>query len=314
MLYTSTRGDKDAFTAPRTLAADNAPDGGLFVPFRLPSFSPEEMLRFAGLSFGEAVAEILNVFFSCRLTGWDVDFAVGRNPVKFHQMNHRLFVGELWHNAGEDYNYLLRKLHERIRLEESGRMPTDWARVAIRIAVLFGVFSCLMKEGSVDSTRPVDLAVAADDFAHPMAAWYGRKMGLPIGTITCGCITNSGLWDLLSHGEYNGASVPAEFRAPLERFLRETLGTQASVLYGHCCDTGRTYSVPEQNMDTLRSGMFAAVVGKTRISSLVDTVFKTSGYRLSEEAALAYGALQDYRARNTVGRNSLILSDSRSGL
>lgn len=314
MLYTSTRGEKDAFTAPRTLSSDIAPDGGLFVPFRFPIYSPKEIRSFAELSFGESVAKILNLFFSSKLTGWDVDFAVGRMPVKFFRMNHRLIVGELWHNVGGDYSHFVNKLYERICLAESSKLPTDWARVALRIAVLFGVFSRLMSEGFVGSDRPLDLALNADDFTLAMAAWYCRKMGLPIGVIICGCIGNSGLWDLLSRGEYSAASVPEEIWLPHERIVYETLGVQASAEYSRRCAAGRPFLSPEESFERLRSGIFASVVGKERVNSLVNSVFTSSGYRFSEEAAVAFGALQDYRAGNNEGRSSLILADSNPGI
>lgn len=314
MLYTSTRGDKDAFTAPRTLLSDISPDGGLFVPFRLPVFSQEEIRAFGQLSFGESVAKILNTFFSCRLTGWDVDFAVGREPVKLFQMNHRLIVSELWHNAGGDYSYLVQKLYDRIRLPDSRENPTEWARIAIRIAVLFGIFSCMLRDRYDASGKTVDLAVSADDFALPMAAWYCKRMGLPIGMIACGCSNDSSLWDLLNHGEYSASAVAPELWMPYERLLRETLGTHASVEYSRRCSDGKTFAIPEPALTHLSSGMFAAVVGTGRVNSLISTVFRSSGYRLSKECAIAYGALQDYRTGNNVSRNSLILADTNPAI
>ena len=52
MLYVTTRDDKDAYTAHRTLHSDFAPDGGQFVPFKLPVFTEEEIKRFADGNFG----------------------------------------------------------------------------------------------------------------------------------------------------------------------------------------------------------------------------------------------------------------------
>ena len=43
MLYITTRGDRDAFTAHRTLCTDRAPDHGCFIPMRFPKFSEKEI-------------------------------------------------------------------------------------------------------------------------------------------------------------------------------------------------------------------------------------------------------------------------------
>ena len=43
MLYVTTRNNRDAYTAQRVLRENRGPDGGLYVPFREPVFSREEI-------------------------------------------------------------------------------------------------------------------------------------------------------------------------------------------------------------------------------------------------------------------------------
>ena len=81
MLYVTTRGKYDAFTAARTMNLDRGPDGGLFIPFRLPQLTRDEIIALGSKTFGQNVADILNLFFSTRLSGWDVDMTIGRSPV-----------------------------------------------------------------------------------------------------------------------------------------------------------------------------------------------------------------------------------------
>ena len=312
MLYTSTRDDKDIFTSGRVLGTDYAPDGGLFMPFRLPIFTSDEILKILALPFGDAVSSVFNMFFSGHLTGWDVEFAIGRVPVKLFQMNHRLIVAELWHNPGEMFDYVAEKLYDCVKVSDSRTEPTEWVKIAVRISILFGVFALMRKTDCLDTSGTVDIAIPADAFSVPMAAWYARKMGLPIGMIICGCNTNSGLWDLLRKGEYNTATAPLGAKLGHERLVCESLGTEACKQYVHLCNTGKIYAVPEENLQTLNDGLDAAVVGKARVESLIHAVRNSTGYHLSENAALAYGALQDYRAGSGEGRISLILADVKA--
>ena len=312
MLYVSTRDHLDAFTTGRVLDADYAPDGGLFVPFRLPVFSFEEVEGILSLSFGDAVSKIFNLFFTGHLTGWDVEFAIGRVPVKLFQMNHRLIVAELWHNPGGMFDYIVEKLYACVHSDACRNKPTEWVKLAVRISVLFGVFTLVQKDGYVAAHGTVDLALPADDFSVPMAAWYARKMGLPIGMVICGCNMNSGFWDLLRKGEYNTAAAPAVTRIGHERLVRECLGVEACKKYVFQCDAGRVYTLTDDARETLGEGLYAAVVGKARIESLENAVRKSTGYYLSEGAALAYGALQDYRAGSGEGRISLIFTDVKA--
>jgi len=98
VLYKTTRDDNDTYTAHRVLHENRASDGGVFIPFRMPLFSEKEIAELVSVGFGETVAAILNKFFSCHLTGWDVDFCIGRNAIKLDTMSHRMVVAELWHN------------------------------------------------------------------------------------------------------------------------------------------------------------------------------------------------------------------------
>lgn len=313
MLYITTRENKDAYTAARTLAQDKAADGGVYVPFRLPEYTKEEILSLKLKTFGQAVADVLNVFFASRTTGWDVDLCIGKNPVKLLSMNHKISVAELWHNPEREYSYIVKKLYERIlRPQNSNRDPSQWAQIAVRIAVLFGVFGELLRSEITDGVQPVDLAVPAKDFSVPMACWYARKMGLPIGVIVCGCDMNSGLWDLIRRGEFSTASPSCDAqqeRAGLERLIQGTLGCDEVNRYLECCQNRRTYTVVDEAFSELRNGLFTAVVGKNRVDLIMSSLNKTGAHVFDFDVALSYGALQDYRAGNSEGRTALLLSD-----
>ena len=82
MLYVTTRNKHDAYTAHRTLLADRAPDGGLYLPFRLVTLDHQQVLALANKTFGQCVAEILNRFFACQLTGWMWSFALADTPLR----------------------------------------------------------------------------------------------------------------------------------------------------------------------------------------------------------------------------------------
>ena len=60
MLYVTTRNNRDAYTAQRVLRENRGPDGGLYVPFREPVFSREEIDALKEKSFHQCVAEVLN--------------------------------------------------------------------------------------------------------------------------------------------------------------------------------------------------------------------------------------------------------------
>ena len=243
MLYLTTRSSRDAYTAQRALRESRGPDGGMYLPFRGPSFAPEDWKKLSAMPFGQRVAEILNRLFQMRLTCWDVDVCIGRNPVNIESLGHRTLVAELWHNAGQSYDYLARELAEQLLNESS--CQSGWLSIALRIAMLFGIYGQLPG----DSLEPVDISVISGDFAAPISAYYARAWGLPIGNIVCCCNENSGLWELLRHGQLrtDTASVPtilpeADVAVPenLERLVYEAGGTDEVERYLASCRRGGT--------------------------------------------------------------------------
>ena len=70
MLYKTTRNDQDAVTVQNVLTRNMGEDGGLYLPIHFPKFTEEEQKRLCALSFNQRLAEILNLFFSTKLTGW----------------------------------------------------------------------------------------------------------------------------------------------------------------------------------------------------------------------------------------------------
>lgn len=308
MLYVSTRNNTDSFTAYRTLCEDRAPDGGAFAPMRLPVFSKDQILSLIDHSIGENIAFILNQFFAAGLTGWDVDFCIGRKPFRQCEMNHRLVIFELWHNHQESYDYVVESLYEKICAEHyTGRKATQWAKIAIRIAVLFGVWA----ELSTQKMWSGDISVTPENF---ISAWYARKMGLPIYLIICASEEESLLWDLVYRGECATASVRVEdvserdstFYSCVEQLIFETLGLDTNRQFLDCCSKRILFQIEEGSQEAFSKGIFVSVASGDRGDSIAKNLFRSFGYISGYDTAVCFGAVQDYRAKTGLSRKTLL--------
>lgn len=302
MLYLTTREKYDAFTSARTLASDRGPEGGLYVPYRMPVFTAEELAALKDRSFGQNVADVLNRFFGSRLTGWDVEFCIGRYPVKIANMSQKILTAECWRNLDGSYEMMERHLAGRI-CDSSARdvVVTSWLRIAIRIAVLTGIFAELQRQ---EINEAVDVSVSCGDFTLAMALWYARAMGLPIVNIVCGCGDGSECWNLLHNGQLRSGDLPE-----LERLVFGTLGIEENLKCQFCLDDGSLYALNPAALEAVRKGLYAAVVSPERKNAAIPNVYSTNSYILEPEAAVAYSALMDYRARTGERRRALLLAD-----
>ncbi len=317
MLYATTRNNSDPVTAHRALTEYNAPDGGLYRPYRLPELSEQEIAALKDKTFGKAAADILNLFFGCKLDGWDVEFAIGRYPIRCVPMSHRIVIAETWHNLDWDFSRMAQCLVNLAAGEEIGQ-PGDWAITAVRIAALFGIVSDLLHSGTLQPGEKADISVASRDFSALMAAWYARKMGLPIASIVVCCNENSAPWDLIYKGQLRTGTQAVATATPdcdhtlprsMERFIHECGGEAEVARYLDICKRGEVYIPSEDVYPVMRKDTHASVVGSKRVLSAIPNLYKTNSYLPGLYTALAYSGMLDYRARTGASRMAIVLSE-----
>ncbi len=318
MLYATTRNSNDFYTAYKTMYTHSDPNGGLYVPFRLSAWSREALRALPQNSFAENTAQVLNLFFSTALTSQDVEIAVGTWPVGLVSLGSRLTVAQCWRDAAGGLSRITKALDRELRPDAQEQIPTNWVQIAVAVALLFGIFGELMGSDAYLLDNPVDIAVTTGDFSMPMAAWYGKKMGLPIANIICGCNANGGVWDLMHHGQLSTGDTLVETSTPdadwvvapnLERLVSSTLGEQEVHRFLGCCQKGSLYSLEGEALEALRDGIYAGVISDSRVQTLISTVYSTNQYRLSPYGALAYGSLMDYRAKFQESRMAILIAD-----
>ncbi len=321
MLYVTTRSDQDAYTAQRVLSENRGPDGGLYVPFHAPELPPEEIDALADKDFNTCVADTLNLLFQTNLTRWDVDMCVGKRPVRFATLNHRVLVAESWHNLAGEFSRMAENLAGHMSVDQDGKaQPGSWAQVGVRIAVLFGVCGELMRRGFVSRERPFDVTLVSGDVSGAISAWYARKWGLPIGTIVCCCNENNSLWELLRQGQLRTEAVSLTTLTPeadvvvpesLERLIYACGGVAEVEHYVDRCRRGKTYYPSEELRESLHRGIYVSVVSGRRMMETIPNIYNTTGYLLSPYDSLAYAGLLDYRSRMGESRCAVVLSERR---
>lgn len=303
MLYLSTRNKADSFTAYRVLHSETAPDGGMFLPMQLPVQDDVSLAAFEQMSFGETTASILNQFFGTQLTGWDVDFAVGRQALDFVSAGYKISLAESWHNPEGTHNYLLRRLYYLVRGEKYTRdTPNLWFQTVVNIAILFGVYGKYYRQEIYE----FDVAVESGDLLLLLAIRYAQKMGLPIRKVILGCLDGDGVWELVSYGNYQTSRK--ERIVAFEALLWLEFGYEEVQKYVSAILDRKQYGLKDLKFERFRTDLFAAVVGDNRVKNIVESTMRTNNYQMERSTARAFGALQDYRAKNGINKNTLLFA------
>ena len=319
MQYVTTRNHHECYTAQRALTERRGPDGGLYIPFRLDPFSPEETEGLSALTFNQRMVKILNLLFDTRLHETDLGYAIGRHPVRLVPMSHRILIGECWHSSGREFARMVRGISRLIRGDGNpSAQPGAWVDIGVRIAALFGIYGELVRSGEISPGAAVDISVVSGDFSAPMSAWYARAWGLPIGNIVCCCNENSAVWELIYHGQLRTDGISVRTATPeadvtlpegLERLISSACGEAEALRFVDSCRIGKVYAPPEAVLRKLREGIWVSVVSGERMSSTIPSVYATNSYLLSPYAALSHAGLLDYRVGTGETRCALVLAE-----
>ena len=139
-----------------------------------------------------------------------------------------------------------------------------------------------------------------------LAIRYAKKMGLPIGKVILGCIDCDGFWEFVSYGNYQTTSK--ERMKALEALMWLEFGYGEAESYQDAVQHHRCYRLTELKLMQFRNDLFAAVVGDNRVKHVIDSTMRTNNYRMEASTARAFGALQDYRAKNGINNNTLLFA------
>lgn len=319
MLYITTRIGEDAFTASRALAENRGPDGGFYVPMRLPRFEHHQIAELGEKTLSQIVAEIMSLFCGTKIDGQSVELSAGRYPVKILPLNGKIIAVKAWNNPVYRFDRYVSGVEKLIRQSDLiGERPADWVQIVVRISVLFGVYGQLMQTRSISKCQEIDISVPSGDMTQLMAAWYAREMGLPIGTIICCCNENHALWNLFHKGELRTDAIAERTHTPacdytvapdLERLIFAVSDHDEVRRFCEACRTGGVYELGPEFMERLRSGIHVSVVSMKRMASTIPNLYKTTGFVADPYTALSYSGLIDYRAATGGSKPAVIISE-----
>lgn len=105
MKYISTRGMSPALDFEDAMLTGLAPDGGLYVPETIPSFSADEIKAMAGMSYQEVAFVVMQPFVEGSISDADLRRLIDETYTEFrhsaiaplNQLDHNLWVLELFH-------------------------------------------------------------------------------------------------------------------------------------------------------------------------------------------------------------------------
>ena len=270
MLYVNTNNKFQTYTAFQALYADPGIDDGVIAPLMLPVFSKTDLDKIYHSAPCAVISFVLRKFFYTTVSASDLESIITDPIFSAKELDRKtLLVGI---NNIEKFELAVFKL-----LCCEDKIPSIWARCAIRISVISVICAELRRNG----LRKLDFAVNSDDICSIIPILYCKIMGLPIEKIIVGSSHEDGIWKFLHFCPANAERTCAYFLHGLS-FVKD--------------------------QKKFANDLLSYIVSTARAEEIAANIKHSHGQFATLGASFSYGALQDHRAITGENGNTIVFN------
>ncbi len=215
--------------------------------------------------------------------------------------------------------------NERLRRELAGRgyffssaNSINWGRVLPQVVYYISAYCDLLRDEKVQPGQMVNICVPTGNFGNILAAYYASEMGLPIDQLICASNRNNVLTDFLRDGIYDrnrtfyntmSPSMDILISSNLERLLYSL--TQDPDEVRRCMarlnEVGK-YQVSDRVKDKLQKRFKGYFCDDKETQRMIRAVYQKYGYLIDTHTAVAFSALEQYRAETEDDTPTIVAS------
>ena len=185
----------------------------------------------------------------------------------------------------------------------------NWGRLLPQIVYYVYAYLELVRQGKRILGEPMDVVVPTGNFGNILAAYYARKMGLPIRKLVCASNANKVLTDFIRTGTYDrrrefhataSPSMDILISSNLERLLYDLCGEDSEILSGWMKDLAETgvYSVGDAVREKVQQLFYGGFCGDGSTFETIRELWDTEGYLCDTHTAVAVDVYRQYRAQS----------------
>ncbi len=214
-------------------------------------------------------------------------------------------------------NAVKEKLAENNMLFSSAN-SINWGRLAPQIVYYVSAYCDMLARGEALKDG-FNVVVPTGNFGNILAAYYAKKMGVPVNRLICASNKNNVLTDFINSGTYNrnrdfyttiSPSMDILISSNLERMLFELSGNNdkevASLQKSLACDG--TFTVSDEIKAKLQKLFWGGCCDDNDTKATISKYFKEYGYLCDTHTAVALNVYEQYVAVTGDDRATVIAS------
>lgn len=212
----------------------------------------------------------------------------------------------------------LREKLEQNNILLSSANSINIGRLVPQIVYYFHGYLSLLKNDEIHFGENINVVVPTGNFGNILAAYYAKKMGLPIHKLICASNENNVLTDFFQRGEYNinrpfkmtiSPSMDILISSNLERLLFEISGgndllTQKLI---SSLQSKGTYTITKSMKEKLED-FYGEFAQEKEVYESISKFFQNTGYVMDPHTAVAYQVYKKYQGETKDNTKTLIAS------
>ncbi|KAJ48956.1 threonine synthase [Clostridium tetanomorphum] len=186
--------------------------------------------------------------------------------------------------------------------------------------IVYYVYSylLLLKNEEIKEGETINITVPTGNFGNILAAFYAKKMGLPINKLICASNENNVLYDFFEGGIYNknrefkvtsSPSMDILVSSNLERLLYYISNENEELINSIMkkLNSIGEYSINDDMKNTLNDFYSGFATDEETYKTIKD-IFKKESYLIDTHTAVAYKVYKDYKNSTKDNRKTIIAS------
>ncbi len=204
-----------------------------------------------------------------------------------------------------------------IRLSSANSI--NWGRLVPQIVYYVSAYCDLLNNGTIREGEKINVCVPTGNFGNILAAYFAKRMGLPIERLICASNANNVLTEFLETGHYNAKrefftttspSMDILVSSNVERLLFEMTehdGEAVASLMREL-NTEGSYTLSAELTERIRSVFSAGYCDDEATLQCIRRYFDEYHYLADTHTAVALAVLDEYRAKTGDDRVTVVAS------
>ena len=201
-------------------------------------------------------------------------------------------------------NAVKEKLAENNMLFSSAN-SINWGRLAPQIVYYVSAYCDLLKREGDYLKNGFNIVVPTGNFGNILAAYYAKKMGVPVNKLICASNSNNVLTDFIRTGKYDrnrafyttvSPSMDILISSNLERMLFELCGNndkEVSSMQAQLSNEG-TFTVSDEIKNGIDKLFWAGCCDDAKTVATIGKYFNEYGYLCDTHTAVAMNVYEQY--------------------